>query len=725
MHGRKNTPALTVFIPVPILVVQDALMKVFFGIAIIVLLLLGAGISLPFLVDLNKYQDRYRPLIEDALNRKVDLQDIRLTVWPRIGARIAGFTVQDDPSFRSGPFASLSSLDVGVKLWPLLSGRVEVEEITLRDPLIVVFKNKAGILNISTLGAQAPAAPKPETPPGEPAGGPLRALALLAVDKVSIDGGKLTYRDEAKSVPIEYTVHDLEFLLTSVHLGDTAQLHVTAAHQPYNLPVKMDGAFGPLTETLDVKHFDFDLGIGQIPISVKGGSVGGSLDITVSSPLINTTDIPVALPLVKPVQIKDLHLTAHLDYREPSGSSFLDTTEVKDLGLALTMGRSVVNLKGTAARGIAHLTAASSNISSADLPFVLPFAKPVDLKNFHMSARAQYPPKDGARPLELADVTDFGLSAVMGNSTADVQGTVTAGVAKANIVSKTLNTADLPIALPLKSPVDITGLHAAAEVRNQEIRVNTLAFEIFNGSVKGQGRAALGSRAPAFRAALTADGLRLGPMAPAAGLAHLSVGGTAATTLTLGGRGVAMADLQKTLEGTGTIVIKDGKLEGFKLMQEVASLLKVAGLSAGEGNATVFSIVSSDFSVAQGMITIQRLLMDSHDFQAAGKGTVGLDQTLHLRLNMNLSQSISQRIAAASPIAKVALSGGRLSLPLIITGTVQAPSYGLDTKMFAEKAQEQAKQKVRDTVNDLLQGNTTPEDLRKQGKSLLKDLLGK
>ena len=92
---------------------------------------------------------------------------------------------------------------------------------------------------------------------------------------------------------------------------------------------------------------------------------------------------------------------------------------------------------------------------------------------------------------------------------------------------------------------------------------------------------------------------------------------------------------------------------------------------------------------------------------------------------MNLSQSISQRIAAASPIAKVALSGGRLSLPLIITGTVQAPSYGLDTKMFAEKAQEQAKQKVRDTVNDLLQGNTTPEDLRKQGKSLLKDLLGK
>jgi hypothetical protein len=45
--------------------------------------------------------------------------------------------------------------------------------------------------------------------------------------------------------------------------------------------------------------------------------------------------------------------------------------------------------------------------------------------------------------------------------------------------------------------------------------------------------------------------------------------------------------------------------------------------------------------------------------------------------------------------------------------------------MFAGKAQEQAKQKIRETVNDLLQGNTIPEDLRKQGKSLLKDLLGR
>ena len=144
-------------------------MKILIGIGVIMLLLIILIVALPFLIDLNKYQDRYRPLIEEALNRKVELKDIRLTIWPRIGARIGGFIVQDDPAFRAGPFASLSSLDVGVKLLPLLGGQVDVEEITLRDPVITVLKNAQGQLNVSTLGAKPQvSAPKPDVP-GQPA----------------------------------------------------------------------------------------------------------------------------------------------------------------------------------------------------------------------------------------------------------------------------------------------------------------------------------------------------------------------------------------------------------------------------------------------------------------------------------------------------------------------------------------------------------------------------
>jgi AsmA protein len=697
-------------------------MKVILGIAIILLLLLVVAFSLPFLIDLNRYQDRYRPLIEEALNRKITLHDIRLTIWPRIGARVAGFTVQDDPSFRQGPFASLSSLDVGVKLLPLLGGRVEVEELTLREPVIVVSKNKAGILNVSTLGSPAPAVPTREAPPEEPAAGPLRALALLAVDQVSIDGGNLTYRDESLSTPVEYALRDFQFLLTSVHLGETARLHMATTVHPYNMPITLDGSFGPLAETLDINHFDFDVVFGRIPISAKGGAVGGNLDIAVSSPLIDSADSPVALPLAKPVQIKNFHLTAHVGYGQTAPTQIWDSVEVKDLGLALSMGRSVVNMKGTAARGIAYITAASAEVTTEDLPVALPLSRPVTIKNLHLSARAKYPPKEALSALELADVPDFGLALVMGDSTADIQGTLKGGLAHATIASQSLNTGDLPIAVPLKKSVRISGLQATLEGTAQEARLNNLVFEVFGGAVKGQGRMGLGSVAPPFQAKFAAEGLKLGAMVEAAWLTSLSATGTVAANLTMKGRGLTMPDLTKALEGTGAIALKNGTLQGLKLMQEVTALLKVAGLPPEEIKATVFSAINGDFVVRQGLVTVQRLLVDSPDFQATGNGTIGLDQSVHLRMNMNLSPSLSRRIATASPIAHIALSEGRLSVPLLIDGTIQSPSYRLDTRMFTGKIQEQAKRKAREAVEELLEGKTDSEDLRQQGKSLLKDL---
>ena len=155
-------------------------MKIAVGLGVVVVVLVGTVLLLPFIVDLNKYQDQYRPLIEDALNRKVTIGDIRLTIWPRLGARVAGLTVVEDPAFGSGPFTSLSSVDVGVKLMPLLSGKVEVEEITLRDPLVTVIKNKKGVLNASTLGRKGVAAPDtPSRAPVPSPDGPLKILAQI------------------------------------------------------------------------------------------------------------------------------------------------------------------------------------------------------------------------------------------------------------------------------------------------------------------------------------------------------------------------------------------------------------------------------------------------------------------------------------------------------------------------------------------------------------------
>ncbi len=549
-------------------------MKILIGLGVLVIIVTAAIFSLPFLVDLNKYQDQYKPLLEEALNRKVQMQDIRLTIWPRIGARVAGFVVLDDPAFGATPFTSLTSLEIGVKLGPLLSGKVEVEEITLRDPVITVIKNKSGVLNVSTIGRTGVQTPEvPSRAPIPSTDGPLKILALLAVDRVSIAGGKLTYRDLSAAKPTEYVLQDMELLLQSVRLGQTPSLHVATLVQPFNMPVTVDGTFGPLKETADIDAINLRLGLGKTAFTITGKTAGQNATVNMSSPLINTANLPMALPLNKPVDITDLKITA--------------------------------------------------------------------------------------------------------------------------------------------------------EVKGQEAKLNSLSFQLFDGQVKGQGKLIAGSDAPPFTGTVIIQGLQLGPALDAVAATPVSISGTAGADLALQGRGFSMPDLTKALEGTGHVAVKDGKIEGVNLLQEAVSILNVAGISLDNAKATAFSTIEADLAIKQGNINVQRLLMDSHDFQATGGGIIGFDQTLNLTMNLNLSQDLSQKIASASPVAKLAMKEGRLSLPLIIAGTVQAPSYGLDMKGMTGKVQEQVQKRVEEAVSGLLKGTTRPQDLKQQGQDLLKGLLGR
>jgi AsmA protein len=171
--------------------------------------------------------------------------------------------------------------------------------------------------------------------------------------------------------------------------------------------------------------------------------------------------------------------------------------------------------------------------------------------------------------------------------------------------------------------------------------------------------------------------------------------------------------------------VKDGKIEGVNLLQEAISILKVAGITLDNVKATAFSTIETDFAVKQGTVYLQRLLMDSHDFQATGGGMIGFDQRLNLAVNLNLSQDLSQKIVHSSPAAKLAMKEGRLILPLMITGTAQAPSYRLDMKGLTGQVQEQIQKKAEEAVGGLLKGTTKPEDLKQQGQDLLKGLLGR
>ncbi len=392
------------------------------------------------------------------------------------------------------------------------------------------------------------------------------------MDRVSITGGKLTFRDLSAAKPTEYVLQDLDFLLKDVGLGKTPSLHLATLVQPLNFPVKVDGTFGPLKETSDIEALDFTIALGKTNLAVKGSAVGGDAKLTLTSQAINTADLPVTLPLKKPVEVKDFQ--------------------------------------------------------------------------------------------------------------------------------------------------------AMAEVKGQQARLNDLSFQVFNGRVKAQGGLTLGTPAAPFDGKVAIQSLQLGPVLEAVGTDKVSVSGTAATELALHGRGFSMPELTQALEGTGHMTIKDGKLEGIDLMQEALTLLKVAGITQDHVKATAFSTIEGDVAIKQGVINLQRFLMDSHDFQATALGTIRFDQTLNIKANLNLPEVLSNQIAVKSPVAKLAMTGGRITVPLVITGTVQAPTYSLDAKAVGAKVQEQVTEKAKEAVDELLRGKK-PRDVLKEGEQSLKQLFGR
>lgn len=328
--------------------------------------------------------------------------------------------------------------------------------------------------------------------------------------------------------------------------------------------------------------------------------------------------------------------------------------------------------------------------------------------------------------MELADVTDLGLKIQTGGSGMEVKGTMLGGHAKIVMTSPSVNTADLPVDTGLKKPVELKNLEVNADLKGQDARLSNLSFQLFNGDAKAQGGMSLGSSSPPFNGQVLIRRIALRPVLEALSPeSKISMSGTAAADIAVAGRGFSLPDLTKALEGPGHVEIKEGKIEGVNLTGEAVALLKVAGISLDQARATAFSTLETDFMIKQGIVHIQRLLADSHDFQATGNGRVGFDQTLNLTVNLNLTQGISQKIAGSSPVAKVAMKEGRLRLPLVITGTLQNPSYGLDTKALTGKVQEQLQEKAKTAVEGLLQGTTQPSDLKKEGKDLLKGLLGR
>src|SRR6266496_254266 len=209
--------------------------KILFAIGIVIVLLLVAAGIFVGTFNPNDYRATIQTKLEAQLNRKVQLGDMSLGVFPP-RFRVANLAITDDPAFNSAqPFIQTGELSISVQLLPLLHKSVEIDSLTLQQPHVELIKDAKGVWNFASLGQQtsAPSASSDQQ--------------AFSLGKLAIEDGQIAITDlqsrKARTVYDHINLQLTDFapnkpfdLEASVHLPGSG-----------NQEVSLKGSGGPLS----------------------------------------------------------------------------------------------------------------------------------------------------------------------------------------------------------------------------------------------------------------------------------------------------------------------------------------------------------------------------------------------------------------------------------------------------------------------------------------------
>ena len=167
-------------------------------------LLIGAGAGLavliaallvaPSFVDLNTYKPQIVAEVKKATGRELVLDGpMSLTLLPLPSASVAGVKFFNMPGSKNPNMVEVKSITVKPALFALLGGRLEVDEVILVEPKIVLEINPEGKPNwefTPSVAEAKPAAPKPSSP------------APLSLGRLTIENGTLIFSDSKAGLAV-------------------------------------------------------------------------------------------------------------------------------------------------------------------------------------------------------------------------------------------------------------------------------------------------------------------------------------------------------------------------------------------------------------------------------------------------------------------------------------------------------------------------------------------
>jgi len=695
-------------------------LKIIFGVVIVLAVLLAAtAIVLPLVVDPNDYKDEIAMAVEKQTGRSLQIEgDIDLSVFPWLGLDIGSTRLSNAAGFEEPYMASMESVQLRVKLLPLLSKQLEVDKIRLAGLQLNLGKDRNGVANWADL--QGDAAAREQGKDGEVAGKETAGkLERLAIGGIEVSDARLVWDD--RSADVRYEVRELAFATGEIMPGEPFDLDLS-----FNLSATEPAISGNFSlkggVLLAADMGAVDISGARLRLDASGDGVpGGQVSLSLASDVaVDLTAQTLSLPSLV-LEALGMKLSGQVSGTAISGD---DPRFSGSLAVAGFVPRDVIRALGqevplTADAGVLASSEASLRWEGSSKHFAATDLKlQLDDTTVDGTARVDSfaaPAISFDLAVDTFDLDRYLPPAAPGAEAAPggAAGKADAAAAAEPLQLDALRTLNLNGRLHIGSlkAFNLNTREVEIQVKGKDglLRINPLGAKLYNGAYSGDITLDARKDTPRFSLNENVSGVQAGPL-----LKDLTgddkLLGTASVQAQLTAAGATPEALRSSLNGTTAFSFADGSVKGVN----IASLIRTAqaklkGQPVPEGdqpNQTDFAMLKGTATVTNGLVSNDDLSLQSPLLRIAGKGTVSLPQET---IDYTLTTKIVGSLEGQGGKALDELKG--VAIPVHVGGTFSRPTYAPDlgaalseaAKAKVEEKVEEQKQKLQEKLGDELQ----------------------
>jgi uncharacterized protein involved in outer membrane biogenesis len=227
-------------------------------------------------------------------------------------------------------------------------------------------------------------------------------------------------------------------------------------------------------------------------------------------------------------------------------------------------------------------------------------------------------------------------------------------------------------------------LSTTVDLTQRRVSLSPLSLRVFGGTVQGKVDVDIGRSVPQLRLTSRLEGIDISEVMKATGSPG-SVTGRLTGTSSMVADGTDAEALIRSARGTIVAAIADGTLPGLDMVRTIVLAFGKPSGAPAQGSGSAFSRLASTFTLANGILTTDKLTLASRDFDMETAGTLRpASGEVNAAGTVVLSGELTAQ--AGTDLRRYAEDNGRVTVPVTIRGPIAKPTVFPDIAAATRRA---------------------------------------